>query len=82
MDKVRFLCLTHRRSIMCEGSCQGICRRNGGRRPESCPRQDFTPLTVTIPMTNDAPLIETALRAESKAVPISIEPTPDLPVAA
>ena len=68
---------------MCRnGTCQGHCRKNGIRRPESCPRSDFTTLTITIPVTNEQPPVETPMLLPPDGVPTTIETITRPPIAA
>ena len=59
---------------MCENeTCRGYCKKNGRRRPESCPRQDFTPLTMTISTMNQETSVETAELTMGKELPTPAE---------
>ena len=59
---------------MCEnGTCRGYCKKNGRRRPESCPKQDFTPLTMTISTMNQETSIETTELTTGKGLPAPAE---------
>ena len=67
---------------MCEGRCQGVCRRNGRDRPESCRRQVFTPLTVDISMSTEGPSIETSQMPVTMDRPTSTEAAEHTSIAA
>ena len=56
---------------MCQsGTCQDFCRKNGRRRPASCCKHDFTPLTITIPQTDGKAPVETLESVANDVSPI------------
>ena len=68
---------------MCQnGTCQGSCKKNGRRRPESCPKRDFTPLTMTISTMNQETSIETAELTMGKELSTPAETVVDPRIAA